>query len=85
MCHHFRILPTDERFKRLTENQKYLLYIGWLELPTSDQIKLWYDKKSSEPMISGEDETNFKKLGYTSAQIKKMKEQLENAGYSQPH
>lgn len=83
VCHHFRILPTDKRYKRLTENQKYLLYIGWLELPTSDQIKLWYTKKSGEPVISEEDETNFKKIGYTSAQIKRMKKQLENAGYSQ--
>jgi len=83
VCHHFKVLPTDERYKKLTENQKYLLYIGWLELPTSKQIKLWYAKKSGEPIITDEDANNFKKLGYTSAQIKKMKEQLENAGYSQ--
>ena len=83
MCHHFKILPTDERYKKLTENQKYLLYIGWLELPTSEQIKQWYAKKSGEPIITDEDAENFRKLGYTSAQIKKMKEQLENAGYSQ--
>ena len=85
VCHHFRILPTDERYKRLTENQKHLLYVGWLELPTSDQIKAWYAKKATDPVISEDDANNFAKLGYSKEQIKRMREQLENAGYSQPN
>jgi len=85
VCHHFRVLPTEERYKRLTENQKYLLYIGWLELPTSDQIKQWYVKKAGEPVVTEEDAKNFEKIGYSKAQIKRIREQLENAGYSQPH
>ena len=83
VIHHFRVLPTEKRFKQLTDNQKYLLYIGWLELPTSDQIKKWYDRKSDDPVITKDDAKNFEKLGYSKEQIKRMKEQLENAGYSQ--
>lgn len=83
MIHHFRILPTDERYKQLTENQKYLLYFGWLELPTSDQIKEYHTKKAGDPLITDTDAKDFKKLGYSAKQIKRMKEQLENAGYSQ--
>jgi len=83
VCHHFRVLPTEERYKRLTENQKYLLYIGWLELPSSEQMKLWHDKKAGDPIITDEDAKNFKNLGYTKDQIKHMKEQLQNAGYNQ--
>lgn len=81
--HHFRILPTDERFKQLTEKQKLLLFYGWTELPSSDQIKVYYDRKEETPVINADDEENFKRIGYTSKQIAKMKEQLENAGYHQ--
>ena len=77
------MLPTEERYKRLTENQKYLLYVGWLELPSSEQMKLWHDKKAGDPIITDEDAKNFKNLGYTKDQIKHMKEQLQNAGYNQ--
>ena len=83
VIHHFRVLPTEERFKRLTKNQKYLLYKGWLELPTSEQIKEYFTKRAGDPVITDDDASNFKKLGYTPEQIRRMKEQLENAGYSQ--
>ena len=83
ICHHFRVLPTEERFKQLTENQKHLLYFSWLELPSSDQIKMWHDKKAGEPIVTESDAKDFEKLGYTKAQIKRIKEQLSNAGYSQ--
>ena len=83
VCHHFRVLPTEERYKRLTDNQKNLLFLSWLELPTSEQIKLWYTKKIGEPVITEKDTKDFMKLGYSKAQIKRMKEQLENAGYRQ--
>ncbi len=83
VCHHFRVLPTEERYKRLTENQKYLLYIGWLELPSSDQMKEWHDRKAGDPIITEDDAKDFENLGYTKEQIKHMKEQLQNAGYSQ--
>ena len=83
ICNHFKVLPTEERFKKLTPNQKALLYTGWVELPTSDQIKKFYDSKDTDPVITKSDETNFKALGYTPAQLKRMKEQLENAGYNQ--
>ena len=84
ICHHFRVLPTDKRFKRLTENQKTLLFHGWTELPSSEQIKRFYDKKSGDPVIDDTAEKNFKKLGYSSKQIQKMKGELEKAGFAQP-
>lgn len=83
VCHHFRVLPTEDRFKRLTQRQKDLLYLGWLELPTSDQIKSWYTQKQGEPVVTDSDAKNFKKLGYTGEQIKRIKEQLSKAGFRQ--
>lgn len=84
ILHHFRVLPTDDRFKRLTENQKVLLFFGWKELPTSDQIKQFFDRKQGDPVIDEGAEKSFRRIGYTPAQIRRMKEQLANAGYSQP-
>ena len=83
IIHHFRVLPTDDRFQRLTENQKVLLFHGWTELPTSEQIKKFRDRKSGDPVIEKEDEANFKALGYTPTQLRRMKEQIQNAGYNQ--
>jgi hypothetical protein len=83
VCHHFRVLPTEERYKRLTDNQKNLLFLGWLELPTSEQIKEWYTKKIGEPVVTEQDAKDFVKLGYSKSQIKRIREQLENAGYHQ--
>lgn len=57
--------------------------MGWMELPTSDQMKEWYSKKKGDPVITSDDSKNFAKLGYSPEQIKRMKEQLKNAGYSQ--
>ena len=83
VCHHFRVLPTEERFKKLTERQKALLFQSWLELPTSGALKKWYAKRDSEPVVTDEDAKNFKNLGYTPEQIRRIREQLENAGYRQ--
>lgn len=84
VCHHFRVLPTEERFKKLTSRQKDLLYVGWVELPTSDQIKEWNAKKLGDPTVTPETAKEFRKLGYTPDQIRKIKEQLKNAGFQQP-
>lgn len=77
------MLPTDDNFKRLTELQKNILWLGWTQLPSSDQIKKYYDKKSDDPLVTSDDAVNFKKLGYSSAQIKRMKEELGKAGFNQ--
>jgi len=85
VINHFRVLPTDDRFKRLTENQKNLLFIGWLENPSSEQLKEWYDRKEDTPVITDEDAKNFEELGYRKEQIARMRDQLEKAGYRQDY
>lgn len=76
-------MPTDDRFKQLTDRQKLLLFYGWVELPSSEQIKRHHDRKGEIPVIDDSTADDLKKLGYTPKQITKMREQLENAGYSQ--
>lgn len=85
IMHHFKVLPTDDRYKKLTENQKTLLFYGWTELPSSEQIKRFHDGKAGDPVIDDTAEKNFARVGYTPDQIERMKEQLNNAGYCQPN
>ena len=58
--------------------------MGWLENPTSEQMKRVYDKQSEAPIVTKDDEKDFIKRGYTKEQVKRIKENLENAGYRQP-
>jgi len=60
------------------------MFYGWTELPSSEQIKRFHDRKAGDPVIDETAEKNFARAGYTPEQIERMKEQLANAGYSQP-
>lgn len=73
------MLPTEERFTKLTDLQKQLLFVGYLEHPTSEQLHAanW---SADTDQVTDEDEEHFKDLGYTQEQIDRMKEQLEAAG-----
>ena len=79
ICNHFKVLPTEDRFKYLTERQKYLLFIGFVEQPRHDDMHKAY-AMSRRATINSSDGLNLKKLGYTDEQIRKMREQLEKAG-----
>jgi hypothetical protein len=61
-----------------------MLYVSWLELPTSDQIKQWSTDRKGDPVVDSDTAKNFRKIGYTPDQIRKIKEQLKHAGYNQP-
>ena len=40
IIHHFKVLPTDKRYKTLTQNQKYLILMSYLYAPTSEEMRL---------------------------------------------
>lgn len=70
------MLPTDERFKSLTDKQKNLLLSMYLEFPTSEVLHTIYEEEYAEhPKVSEEEEEGLKRLGYSPEQIKKMKEE----------
>jgi len=77
VIHHFRVLPTDHRFKSLTVNQKRLLLESWMNLPTSDQLKEYQYRTTEDPEITTKDEELFALAGYSPEQIARMKDQLE--------
>jgi len=71
------VLPTDDRFKELSETQKNLLFVGYLEHPLSEDMHRGYQKQ--DDAITEETETDFAKLGYLPEQIAHIKEQVEAA------
>ncbi len=81
ICNHFKVLPTEHRFKELSEIQKHLLLVGYLESPTSEEMHAAYQQQDAAgATITEEDEKDFKNIGYTEEQIERMKQQLEAAG-----
>ena len=79
ICHHFRVLPTSKEFKKLTEYQKVFLLQGYLEQPTSEEIRHSY-LSETRSLVTDEDEAAFREVGFTAEQIKRMKKQLAEAG-----
>ena len=75
------MLPTEERFLRLTSNQKALLFYGYLETPTDEVMYDLYQKEISEQkLINTETEKQFTAIGYSQEQIDRMKENAKAAG-----
>ena len=81
VCREFKVLPTDERFKNLHEEQKHLLLTGFLEQPLPEEIHLAYTlKKAKTIQFTEKDQKNLQKWGYTKEAIAQAKEQFEKAG-----
>lgn len=78
ICHHFKVLPTDKRFKDLTENQKELLLAGFIENPTDKEIMQYYRNMSKE-LINEDDIIAFKEMGYTQEQIDRIQKNMQIA------
>lgn len=72
------VLPTDERFMKLSEVQKNLLFVGYLSHPTSEQLHT-ANYSTPEAAITDKDVERFSKLGYSAEQIERMRQQLEAA------
>ena len=64
---HFRVLPTDDRFRRLTPDQIELLFLSHVMMPDTDGARQQYQRE----MVKREEWKNF------------PKEQFEGMGYSE--
>ena len=53
---HFKILPTDKRYKDLSERQKVYLFRMYLDSPTPEQYKTWWDEKNPKSLYNAPDE-----------------------------
>jgi hypothetical protein len=72
MMEHFRVLPTDERAERVSDEQIDMLFQYWLDYD-EDVIRRVYRERQAERL----NKPRFKKkdllnLGYTEEQIARM-------------
>jgi hypothetical protein len=77
VINHFKVLPTDDRFKRLTQNQKSLLLQGYLESPDSSSLKLYFLEEQKKDISFSEDEEKaLLDSGYDTKQLEKIKKEI---------
>ena len=71
---HFRILPTDPRYKTLAEDQIEVLFINFLFSLSEDEYRTLYRKKlEKEDQVESLPEEVMKKMGYTKEEIENTK------------
>jgi len=75
---HFKILPTDDRFKKLTIDQMEILYYNFLNTPSDEaQRKYYLDKISNKDKVDSiPEDYAVSVLGYTKEDIAKIKGEL---------
>jgi len=74
------VLPTDQRFLELSQKQKDLLFVSFLEMPTDSVMRQTHIESKRLAEIDDDTATNLKNLGYTDAQLAKIRAQLQLAG-----
>lgn len=82
ICSHFKVLPTEERFLKLGDRQKLLLFYGFTENPTDSIIWEGYRtvSKAEEFKLTDKIAEQLSKIGYGSNQITNIRENLKRAG-----
>lgn len=78
ICDHYKVLPTEDRFKQLSDRQKYLLWLGFVDQAPDEHLHASYQAGRSTSF--GEtDKKNLRGLGYTPEQLLRMQKELEKA------
>ena len=75
---HFRVLPTDERFLRLTDEQIAVIINAWLAAPGDDELKrvYWTERdKKTKPMP---DDSDLSGIGWSPEEIEAIKAELKH-------
>lgn len=68
---HFRILPTDKRFKRLRWDQVELLFINYISQPSDEQYRQTYIE-SKQKEVEEIPESSMLDMGYNEDEIKEI-------------
>jgi hypothetical protein len=80
---HFKVLPTDDRFKQLTDRQKELLWVGFLNGGDDNAMRSNYQEQQRNDMeIDEQEEEDLLKCGYTKEKIARMKAELKKVSLS---
>ena len=79
VIHHFRVLPTDDRFLKLSDDVKMMLFYGWVELPNSDEIRAGYVERNRIEFTE-QDALELLDYGYSPEQTARIRRELESVG-----
>lgn len=85
VIHHFRVLPTEDRFKQLSDRTKLLLLYGWLNHPKSEDRHAAYVKQMQDGQTKFTDEhaQALREQGMGDEQLAFIQEQLREAGLTE--
>ena len=75
ICLHFRKLPTEKVVQDLSDEAKILLFKGFLNAPSREELQLLYAKQLQNEKEQFANES-LRKMGYSDAQIKEIREEL---------
>jgi hypothetical protein len=75
VCDHYKVLPTDDRFRALTDLQVSALFSGWLySLPEAELWKAYWSEKSKEkPKVNAKELLD---IGYSESEIRAILKEL---------
>lgn len=77
MLEHFQVLPTEERYKKLTTDQVEVLFLNFLMSPTAEEYKNAYrEGKREEQAEEDFPKEELEGMGYTEEEIEQMKQDL---------
>lgn len=75
---HYRVLPTDERFKALSNEQIQILFSSWLHSAGEDYVKKEYWKARQAEDQAREGAEELREMGYGEDAINEILEGLGN-------
>lgn len=73
LIEHFRILPTDERYTRLSDTQVSVLVNNWLNMPDEYEMKRSYWEKKLKTIAANPPPVDqLREIGYSDEEIRKI-------------
>ena len=70
---HFRVLPTDQRYKELTNKQAELLFLNFLDSPTDDEyLRFYREREENESIMEELPEDILKEMEYSEEEIRSI-------------
>ncbi len=67
------MLPTDQRYKELTDKQAELLFLNFLDSPTDEEyLRFYRDREEKESVMEELPEGELEEMGYSEEEIRNI-------------
>ena len=75
-------MPTDQRYKELSEEQMELLFMSFLNSPPDEGIRQAHHRSlSKEELIESMPKEAMSKMGYSEEDMRKIADEIKQARY----